>query len=118
MMGRQATGREQLFYTCSMEDHVPEGTVLQFRWTAIDRCCRMARSGDTHFSRCAAVKCAFAQVSDEVFLMAWGIHADEYAWAKGGDFRLYPHRPASSQTAFRAYPDWVRREAALAAVVA
>ena len=29
MMGRQATGREQLFYTFSMEDHVPEGHLLR-----------------------------------------------------------------------------------------
>ena len=29
MMGRQATGREQLFYTFSMEDHVPEHHLLR-----------------------------------------------------------------------------------------
>jgi transposase len=29
MMGRQATGREQLFYTFSMEDHVPEDHLLR-----------------------------------------------------------------------------------------
>lgn len=29
MMGRQATGREQLFYTFSMEDHVPESHLLR-----------------------------------------------------------------------------------------
>jgi transposase len=29
MMGRQATGREQLFYTFSMEDHVPEEHLLR-----------------------------------------------------------------------------------------
>ena len=29
MMGRQVTGREQLFYTFSMEDHVPEGHLLR-----------------------------------------------------------------------------------------
>lgn len=29
MMGRQATGREQLFYTFSMEAHVPEGHLLR-----------------------------------------------------------------------------------------
>jgi transposase len=29
MMGRQATGREQLFYTFSMEDHVPDGHLLR-----------------------------------------------------------------------------------------
>ena len=29
MMGRQATGREQLFYTFSIEDHVPEGHLLR-----------------------------------------------------------------------------------------
>ena len=28
-MGRQVTGREQLFYTFSMEDHVPEGHLLR-----------------------------------------------------------------------------------------
>ena len=29
MMGRQTTGREQLFYTFSMEDHVPEDHLLR-----------------------------------------------------------------------------------------
>ena len=29
MMGRQATGREQLFYTFSMEDHVPQDHLLR-----------------------------------------------------------------------------------------
>ena len=29
MMGRQATGREQLFYTFSMEDHVPQHHLLR-----------------------------------------------------------------------------------------
>ncbi len=29
MMGRQATGREQLFYSVSMEDHVPEDHLLR-----------------------------------------------------------------------------------------
>lgn len=29
MMGRQATGREQLFYTFSMEDHVPDNHLLR-----------------------------------------------------------------------------------------
>jgi hypothetical protein len=29
MMGRQATGREQLFYTFSMEDHVPDDHLLR-----------------------------------------------------------------------------------------
>ncbi len=29
MMGRQETGREQLFYTFSMEDHVPEDHLLR-----------------------------------------------------------------------------------------
>lgn len=29
MMGRQATGREQLFYTFSMEDHVPQEHLLR-----------------------------------------------------------------------------------------
>ena len=29
MMGRQATGREQLFYTFSMEDHVPADHLLR-----------------------------------------------------------------------------------------
>lgn len=29
MLGRQATGREQLFYTYSMEDHVPQNHLLR-----------------------------------------------------------------------------------------
>ena len=29
MMGRQATGREQLFYTFSMEGHVPQDHLLR-----------------------------------------------------------------------------------------
>lgn len=29
MMGRRATGREQLFYTFSMEDHVPADHLLR-----------------------------------------------------------------------------------------
>ena len=29
MMGHQATGREQLFYTFSMEDHVPDNHLLR-----------------------------------------------------------------------------------------